>query len=347
MEKINSIEMGGTSPEPEKEEGDKLKVEKLHSAIVQWLADTSEYFLEDIPKSKEEIIEIIQAMSKSYEADSYEADENITIDGANDDVIDDLYALFSEDWERERKARAGFDSDEEWPDPNEWEKDVLIEDSYSDFETWKKPRIKKALENLKEESVERRMPLHEFLNLLKQEMTVELSKIDKIGLTDEQKGYLGVKKSFMGMMRGVQISRGINFGSMPYTDPKIEINENDFTEGKDGLERLEELLNHEFQFTHFDDFLERAEGLGEQVYEKIKDTYSQIKFKPIDLPGIGENWLKIKEYNDKKEKAIKEKLKNSISPYEGKRLRDERDKIRHAKNKEELIQRIAKKREEK
>ncbi|MCX6765592.1 MAG: hypothetical protein NT136_01360, partial [Candidatus Moranbacteria bacterium] len=175
----NKMETSGATSEKE----NKLKAEKLHSVITRSLADASEYFLEDIPISKEEIIELIPGIYKDYQID-----EAIP----SDDIIDKLYPLFLEDWERERKDRAGFERDEDWPDPSDWPTDIKIEDSYPDFETWKKSSVLKTSESPREKSVERLMSLHDFLNLLKEEIISELSKIDNVGLTDEQKEYLGI-----------------------------------------------------------------------------------------------------------------------------------------------------------
>lgn len=343
MEEKKSIEKV-LIPEPEKKEEDELKAEKIHSGIVQWLSDTSEYFLEDIPKSKKEIVELIKTANQ---------DQGIHEDLPSDNVINRLYPLFLEDYERERKNEAGFDDDEDWPDPKKWPSNVKIEDPYPDFETWEKTEIEKISGESKKESAEQPMQLHEFLDLLKQEIITELSKIDNIGLTDVQKRSLGIKKVIGGIdtgVSGITISRGVDFGSMPFVKPEIKIEKDDISENKDGLQKLEKFLNCKLKFTYFDDFWERAESLDEELYKKIKEIYSQTEFQPIDLPGIRENWVRIKEYNDKKRKETEEQLKNYISPAEAERLRKlekKAEKERYAKNKEELIQKILKKKEEK
>ncbi len=266
------------------------------------------------------------------------------------DIIDGLYPLFLGDWEGERKDRAGFDADEDWPDPSEWPEDVVIEDPYPNFETWKKLEIKKTSQDKKEESMEQPMLLHDFLELLKKELIGVLSKIDQAGLTDEQKRYLGIKKSFMGLS-GIKINRGFDFGSEPYTEPKVEIDDKFFSD-KGGIKKLEEILNMDFEISHFDDFWERAQSLEGGLFEKIKELRSQIKFKPIDLPQIKDSWLKIKEHKDKKNKRSEEltekyvRLRKELS--ESKKMREEQEKERIerecAENKRRLIQEILEKR---
>ncbi|MCX6766044.1 MAG: hypothetical protein NT136_03760, partial [Candidatus Moranbacteria bacterium] len=124
----------------------------------------------------------------------------------------------------------------------------------------------------------------------------------------------------------------------------IKLDEDYFSRNEEGLEKLEEFLNLELKFTLFEDsFWDRAESLEKDLYEKIRETYKQVGFRPIDLPNIRENWLKIKEYNDEKKKKIKERIKNYVSPYEAKRLKDEQDKKRYAKNREELIKKLKEK----
>lgn len=307
-----------------------MEAEKIHSAVAQWLADTSEYVLEDIPKSKEEIIEIINEIGKA----PYDA----IIAYPSDEIIDKLYPLFLEDWERERKERAGFDSDEKWPDTAEWPEDIEIEDAYPDFETWRKTKDKKyPTQESGKETTEQPMSVHDFLDLLKNKIIDELAKIDNLGLTDEQKRDLGIKKAFMGLS-GISIRRGLDLGGTPYENPEIKIDEDYFSKDRNGLQKLEEFLNSELKFTHFaDSFWDRAESLDSELYEKIKEIYKQTGFRPIDLPNIKENWLKIKEHSERKEKERDERIKNYVSPYEAKRRRDEQDKKRYAKNKEELI----------
>lgn len=331
----NKMETGGTTPEKEQE--NKLKAEKLHSVITQSLADASEYFLEDIPISKEEIIELIPDIYKDYQID-----ETIP----SDDIIDKLYPLFLEDWERERKDRAGFERDEDWPNPSDWSTDIKIEDAYPDFETWRKTKDKKEpTQESGKEITEQTMSLHDFLDLLKNKIIDELAKIDNLGLTDEQKRDLGIKKAFMGLS-GISIRRGLDLGGTPYENPEIKIDEDYFSKDRNGLQKLEEFLNSELKFTHFDDsFWDRAESLESELYEKIKEIYKQTGFRPIDLPNIKENWFKIKEHSERKEKERDERVKNYVGPYEAKKRRDEQDKKRYAKNKEELIKELENRKE--
>ncbi len=340
MTEKNPME-AGSSEALKQEEERKIKAEKLYSEIVQWLGDTSEYTKDDIPTSRDKVIEIIRAMYKDYGVK-----ESIP----QDDIIEKLYPLFLEDWEGYRKESAGFDEDEDWPDPSEWPEDIVIEDPYPDFEVWKKAKIEEMPRDLKEESAEQPMSLHDFLELLKREMISILSKIDEVGLTDEQKRYLGIKKSFM-WLSGIKISRGLDFGSAPYTEPKVEIDERLFSD-KGGLKKLEETLNMDFKISHFDDFWERAEGLEEPLFKKIKEACNQIKFKPIDLPQVKDSWLKIKEHKDREnkrnEEMIEERARRRKELSESKEAREKQEKERIerecAENKRRLIQEILEKR---
>lgn len=91
----------------------KYMIDKLHKAIVTYLADIGEYFEEDVPGSLSDTREILEiAIEEGYL-------EGIT-EMPPDSILKGLYRMFLEDYERFIEG-ADEDEFEAFPTRQEWE----------------------------------------------------------------------------------------------------------------------------------------------------------------------------------------------------------------------------------